>query len=368
MYEAYYGLKIKPFQLNPDPSFYFSSKQHRRARAYLEYGVMRCEGFIVVTGEVGAGKTTVVRGLLESLNAEDIIAANLVSTQVDAEDTLKLVAAAFGIKAKGESKGDLLLLLEAFFISKTLQGKRCLLIVDEAQNLQPKAVEELRMLSNFQNGKDALLQTFLVGQPEFREILQSPEMLQLRQRVTATCHLGPLDKEETEEYIKHRLQCAGSTGKPVLVSEIFEIIYLQTGGIPRRINSLMDRILLSGFLENIFHIDAVLVNKITEELKYEMNLTENECIDFEKNKNNNEEISADFNEYDHFYEWNLNLNSESAASISEKISNISVEHMSARMARLEQSMLRQERINLEILMNIQKIVNASRIRTKEKKS
>ena len=173
MYEDFYGLISKPFQLNPDPGFYFSSKQHRRARAYLEYGVMRCEGFIVITGEVGAGKTTVVRGLLEGLNSENIVAASLVSTQVDAEDTLKLVAAAFGIKAKGESKGDLLISLEAFFLSKALQGKRCLLIVDEAQNLQTKAIEELRMLSNFQSGKKALLQTFLIGQPEFRKILQN---------------------------------------------------------------------------------------------------------------------------------------------------------------------------------------------------
>ena len=204
MYEAFYGLSSKPFQLNPDPSFYFSSKQHQRARAYLEYGVMRCEGFIVITGEVGAGKTTIVRGLIESLDPGTVVAAHLVSTQLGAEDTLRLVGAAFGVHVHGVSKGDLLLALEAFFVTQTLQGKRCLLIVDEAQNLQQQAVEELRMLSNFQSGQNALLQTFLVGQPEFREILQSPSMLQLRQRVTATCHLGPLEADETREYILHR--------------------------------------------------------------------------------------------------------------------------------------------------------------------
>lgn len=197
MYEDFYGLTSKPFQLNPDPSFYFSSKQHQRARAYLEYGVMCCEGFIVITGEVGAGKTTIVRGLLDSLDPDTVVAAHLVSTQLGADDTLRLVGAAFGVRVHGVPKGDLLLALEAFFVAQTLKGKRCLLIVDEAQNLQPQAVEELRMLSNFQNGQDALLQTFLVGQPEFREILQSPGMLQLRQRVIATCHLGPLDSEET---------------------------------------------------------------------------------------------------------------------------------------------------------------------------
>ena len=153
MYEAFYGLTSKPFQLNPDPSFYFSSKQHQRARAYLEYGVMRCEGFIVITGEVGAGKTTIVRGLLDSLDPNNIVAAHLVSTQLGAEDTLRLVGAAFGVPVHGVSKSALLLALEAFFVTQTLRGKRCLLIVDEAQNLQPQAVEELRMLSNFQQGQ-----------------------------------------------------------------------------------------------------------------------------------------------------------------------------------------------------------------------
>ena len=285
MYEDFYGLISKPFQLNPDPGFYFSSKQHRRARAYLEYGVMRCEGFIVITGEVGAGKTTVVRGLLEGLNSENIVAASLVSTQVDAEDTLKLVAAAFGIKAKGESKGDLLISLEAFFLSKALQGKRCLLIVDEAQNLQTKAIEELRMLSNFQSGKKALLQTFLIGQPEFRKILQSPEMLQLRQRVTATCHLGPLDQDETQEYIRHRLRCAGAKEKPELAVEIFETIYSYTDGIPRRINNLMDRVLLNGFLAEKIFIDLSLVDKIIEELNSEIKINDLENYNSEKTYN-----------------------------------------------------------------------------------
>ena len=240
MYEAFYGLNSKPFQLNPDPGFYFSSKQHQRARAYLEYGVMRCEGFIVITGEVGAGKTTIVRGLIDSLDPGTVVAAHLVSTQLSAEDTLRLVGAAFGIPVRGVSKADLLMALEAFFVTQTLQGKRCLLIVDEAQNLQPQAVEELRMLSNFQNGQYALLQTFLVGQPEFREILQSPGMVQLRQRVTATCHLGPLEADETREYILHRLKCAGASDKPTFNPEIFDCIYHYAGGIPRRVNTLFD--------------------------------------------------------------------------------------------------------------------------------
>lgn len=357
MYEAFYGLKSKPFQLNPDPEFYFSSKQHRRARAYLEYGVMRSEGFIVVTGEVGAGKTTVVRGLLESLDSETVVAANLVSTQVDAEDSLKLVAAAFGIKAKGESKGDLLMSLEAFFISKKLQGKRCLLIVDEAQNLQPSVVEELRMLSNFQSGKQALLQTFLVGQPEFRNILQSPEMLQLRQRVTATCHLGALDQDETQEYIKHRLRCAGSTENPVLDSDIFEYIYSYTSGIPRRINGLMDRVLLNGFLTETNRIDKNLVQQIIEELSSEISMPDFSSIE-NKNFNKKNNINSDKN-FD-LLESYLNSNKDFSENISQKIFNVSSENMISRVMRIEHSVLRQERISLEILIILKKLASVDK--------
>lgn len=250
MYETYYGLTSKPFQLNPDPSFYFGSKQHRRAKAYLEYGVQRNEGFIVITGEVGAGKTTIVRGLLASLDPDKVVAANLVTTQLDAEDTLRLVGAAFGVRVKDVSKADVLMALEAYLVNQTSQGRRCLLIVDEAQNLTAKAVEELRMLSNFQFGQQALLQTFLVGQPEFRAILQSPTMQQLRQRVTATCHIGPMDKDETRGYVEHRLKCAGSAGRPSFDDLAFEAIFKASGGIPRRINLTCDRLLLLGFLGN----------------------------------------------------------------------------------------------------------------------
>ena len=146
------------------------------------------------------------------------------------------------------AKSELLVTLEAFLLSQTSQGKRCLLIVDEAQNLTPRAVEELRMLSNFQYGNQALLQTFLVGQPEFREILQRPEMEQFRQRVAATCHIGPLDADETTAYIEHRLKCAGSTDKPTFEPEAFEAIHKASDGIPRRINAICDRLLLLGFL------------------------------------------------------------------------------------------------------------------------
>jgi len=248
MYETFYGFSGKPFQLNPDPKFYYGSRQHRRAMAYLEYGLHQNEGFIVVTGEVGAGKTTIVRSLLDKLDPQQVVAGNLVSTQLDAEDTLRLVASSFGLKTKDVEKSDLLLALEAFLVSVCQQGKRALLVVDEAQNLTPRAVEELRMLSNFQLETHALLQSFLVGQPEFRRTMQSPHMLQLRQRVIAACHVGPMDAEETRGYVEHRLKCVGWTGDPRFQPEAYEAIYKASGGVPRRINAVCDRLLLSGYL------------------------------------------------------------------------------------------------------------------------
>ena len=266
MYESFYGLTSKPFQLNPDPKFYFASKQHRRATAYLEYGMHQNEGFIVITGEVGAGKTTIVRGLLDSLDEEQFIAAHLVSTQLDADDTLRLVGAAFGIRTKDVEKSDILMSLEAFLISMTGKGKRCLLIVDEAQNLTPRAVEELRMLSNFQFGNHALLQSFLIGQPEFREVLQSPEMMQFRQRVIASCHIGPMDVEETRGYVEHRLKCAGAHEYPTFTADSFLEIFKATSGIPRRINSVCDRLMLFGYLNDKKEFDAKDIGEVADEI------------------------------------------------------------------------------------------------------
>ena len=269
MYESFYGLSGKPFQLNPDPSFFFGSKGHRRAMAYLEYGLHQSEGFIVITGEIGAGKTTIVRSLLEQLDPVKVVAANLVSTQIDASDMLRMVAAAFGVPSRNLDKAGLLLALETFLVSVAASGKRALLVVDEAQNLSMAAVEELRMLSNFQLEDHALLQSFLVGQPEFRDIMQSGEMQQLRQRVIASYHLGPLDAQETRGYIEHRLGHVGWNGDPIFEPGAFTVIYSYTGGIPRRINTLCDRLLLGAYLSERHSIGEADVREVIEELKEE---------------------------------------------------------------------------------------------------
>ncbi len=358
MYEAFYGLTSKPFQLNPDPSFYFASKQHRRAKAYLEYGVQRNEGFIVITGEVGAGKTTIVRGLLASLDSKKVVAANLVTTQLDAEDTLRMVAAAFGVRVKDASKAEVLLALEAFLVHQTTQGKRCLLIVDEAQNLTARAVEELRMLSNFQFGQQALLQTFLVGQPEFRTILQSPTMQQLRQRITATCHIGPLLLDETQGYIEHRLKCAGSTGRPTFDPAAFEAIFKASGGIPRRINLICDRLLLLGFLANKASFGVQDVNSVASEIHdestppstRELRGTSTEDDSSLQSLTTTGTIDVDLAK--------LQFTPELAGSISGQINALSAEQHDSRLRRLELGMARLERINLEVLSMLQKLVTA----------
>ena len=270
MYESFYQLRAKPFALNPDPKFFFGSKGHKRAMAYLEYGLSLGEGFIVITGEIGAGKTMLVRNLFKKLEHENVIAAQLVSTQLDADDMLRAVTAAFGLEQEGLNKASLLKKLEGYLLSVVKQGKRPLLLVDEAQNLSPRAVEELRMLSNFHHAEKPLLQSFLLGQPEFRVTLQSPEMQQLKQRVIASYHLGAMDASETSAYIQHRLDMVGWKGNPTITEEAYQQVQEYTGGIPRKINTLSDRLMLLGYLSEKHHFDRAEVQEVIDDLGQEV--------------------------------------------------------------------------------------------------
>ena len=268
MYQAFYNLTAKPFQLSADPSFLFASQGHRRAMSYLVYGVHQGEGFIVITGEIGAGKTMLARTLARKLKTQDMLLAQVVSTSLDADDLVRMVAAALGISQEG-SKAVLLTRIEQFLLVSHKAGRRVLLVVDEAQNVPVKSLEELRMLSNFVYDDKPVLQTFLLGQPEFRKTLQSPELEQLRQRVIATCHLGPLDRDETEAYIVHRLKTAGWSDDPSFNYEAFAAIHQHTGGVPRRINILCDRLMLAGRLDEKHAFTGKEVDEVAGEINQE---------------------------------------------------------------------------------------------------
>jgi putative secretion ATPase (PEP-CTERM system associated) len=268
MYDVFYRFQGKPFQLSPDPRFFYSSAGHRRAMAYLVYGAHQGEGFIVITGEIGSGKTMLANTLASRVPSGNLVLAQIVSTQLNADDMVRMVAAAFSLP-QDNSKAVLLSRVEQFLLDCHKRGRRALLVLDEAQNLPVASVEELRMLSNFVCDSKPLLQTFLLGQPEFRKTLQGPAMEQLRQRVIATCHLGPMDRAETEAYIVHRLQAVGWRDNPSFSGDAFAAIHQHTGGIPRKINILCDRLLLLGRLDEKHAFSANEVAEVIVELPQE---------------------------------------------------------------------------------------------------
>ncbi|HTM96892.1 MAG TPA: XrtA/PEP-CTERM system-associated ATPase, partial [Croceibacterium sp.] len=250
MFEEFYGFSGKPFQLTPDAAFFYPSGTHRKALSYLGYGLAQGEGFIVITGEVGAGKSTLVAHLVSTVDPERMTVGQVVTSNLDGEQIVHVVAQSFGLEIEGHDKASALGAIEAFLHDEARAGRRCLLIVDESQNLSVSALEELRMLSNFQLGSHPLLQTLLLGQPEFRGTLQgSPDLEQLRQRVIAQHHLEAIQRDEVEPYVLHRLRQVGWSGDPAFEPELFGTIHDATGGIPRRINQVATRLLLLGAVE-----------------------------------------------------------------------------------------------------------------------
>lgn len=269
MYLSFYGLKAEPFLLTPDHRFYFESTVHSQAMAHLVYGINRGEGFIVITGDVGAGKTTLVKQLCACIDPRRIIAAHVVTTMVSGADLLRLVMAAFGITDIPSEKGAMLLRLQQFFEQAMRRGKRALLLIDEAQNLSVSALEELRMISNFQIGAYAPVQTFLIGQPQFRGVISDPNLEQLRQRIMTYYHLGPMSREEVGRYIPHRLSKVGWRSDPDFEDGFVDAIFQYTDGVPRRINMLASRMLLYGFLEKLHRFGSHDVEKVATDLMAE---------------------------------------------------------------------------------------------------
>src|SRR5690242_8508239 len=270
MYTEFFKFSGLPFQLTPDARFFFGSSGHTKAMAHLTYGLGQGEGFIIITGDIGAGKTTIVEHLLGQLDSRKYIAAKITNTQLGADDTLRMVASAFGITQEGADKATLLRRFESFLTRAYEQGQRVLLVIDECQNLSVPALEELRMLSNLQVKGRAPLQSFLLGQPQFRDTLGREELDQLRQRVIASYHLGPLSEAETRRYIEHRMRTVGWSNDPSLSESSFPAIHRHTGGVPRKINTLCSRLLLFAFLEERHELDDRDVDEVARDLEQEL--------------------------------------------------------------------------------------------------
>ncbi len=269
MYHQHFNLKAPPFRITPDARFFFQGRTHGRALSYLSYGLSLREGFVVVTGDVGAGKTTLVEYLLSTLEPQRFRAAKLVSTQLGGDDLLRLVGSAMGLDFAGADKSTILTQLQAFFANQNAADVRPLLLVDEVQNLSLRALEELRMLSNFQVGNQPLVQTFLIGQPQFRDTMAGRDLEQLMQRVVAAHHLDALTPDETRSYIEHRLNCVDWAGDPELDVDVFDTVHRASGGVPRRINLLCDRLFLACYLEDKHVLSPALAATVIAELSHE---------------------------------------------------------------------------------------------------
>jgi len=266
-YLEHFKLKEQPFRLTPDPEFVYWSKQHARAKAYMESTIWLADGFVVITGEIGSGKTTLLQSFLGELD-DNVVYAMVSQTQLTPSQFLQAVLTEFGFKPFKQRKVELLDTLNMFLIDQYAQGKKVVLIVDEAQNLSKKVLEEIRMISGIETHKEKVLRIILAGQPELKDTLDSPELKQLVQRVRLRFHVGPLDRREMREYIEHRLSIAGRKARDLIKDDAFDTIYRYTGGVPRLINTLCDTTLLCGFAEDVTVITSREIKAAVEELNW----------------------------------------------------------------------------------------------------
>jgi len=269
MYEEFYNLNGCPFRMTPDQRFYYNSDTHRKALAYLEYGLQQEEGFIVITGDVGAGKSTLISCLLSSVDKNTLVPAHIGMTHLEPDDLLKVICSALFIKTDGCCKADMLTKLGEFVSEQHSSGKRVLLIIDEVQNLPMNSLEELRMLSNYTNNNQALLQIFLIGQKQFLHTIRHESLIQLRQRINAFYTLETLTKYEVAEYIAHRLSVAGYNKDPksLFLEDAIDQIYIYSQGIPRVINHLCNRTLLYGSINSLNYITSKDVGEVINDIE-----------------------------------------------------------------------------------------------------
>jgi type II secretory pathway predicted ATPase ExeA/pSer/pThr/pTyr-binding forkhead associated (FHA) protein len=267
MYRELFQLQEAPFRLTPDPQFLFASKQHARAKAYMESTIWLADGFVVITGEIGSGKTTLIESFLSELG-DDVVIGHINQTQLTPLEFLQALLVEFGFKPFQAQKIELLSMLKEYFVQQYAAGKKVLLVIDEAQNLSREVLEEVRMLSGIEAQKEKLLRIILAGQPELAALLDSPRLEQLTQRVRLRFHLGALTKQETREYIEHRLNVAGADGRKIFADDAYDLIFRYTGGVPRLTNILCDTAMLCAFAEERAVIDPSLVKAAVEELQW----------------------------------------------------------------------------------------------------
>lgn len=264
-YVEHFELKEHPFRLTPDPEFVYWSKQHARAKAYMESTIWLADGFVVITGEIGSGKTTLLQTFLAELE-DDVVYAVISQTQLTPTQFLQAVLTEFGFKPFNKRKVELLDMLNMFLVEQYANGKKVILIVDEAQNLSKKVLEEIRLLSGIETHKEKVLRIILAGQPELKETLDSQSMKQLVQRVRLRFHLGPLDRREMREYIEHRLKVAGNENSELIAEDAYPLVYRFSGGVPRLINTLCDTAFLCAFAEEKKSVGADDIMSAIEEL------------------------------------------------------------------------------------------------------
>ena len=266
MYLEFYGLRLSPFDITPNPRFLFHSTKHREAFNHLLYGIRERKGFVQLTGEVGAGKTTLCRALLKQLDG-NFSTALILNPVLSANELMKAIATEYGLNVKGMDRLETMAALSDFLLQQTLAGRETVLIVDEAQDLTEDLLEQVRLISNIETDDRKLLQIVLMGQPELRERLNSPRLKQLRQRITVRYHLNALTRTEVGQYIRHRLALAGSNGAPTFTGPALWRVFGYSQGVPRLVNAVCDKALLAGFVEHSHRINYRMVGRAIRELE-----------------------------------------------------------------------------------------------------
>jgi type II secretory pathway predicted ATPase ExeA len=267
MYLEYFGLKDHPFRVTPDSRYLYLGTAHARAMAYMEYTVWNRDSFVVITGEIGSGKTTLIQKLLSALD-DRVVVARIYHTQLDETEFLQAFLVDLGLEPFGLSKVQMLGKLNEYFLDQYAAGKRIVLVVDEAQNLSRRVLEEIRLLSGLETYQEKILNVILVGQPELNEVLDSPGMEQLVQRVRLRFHIRPFEPNETRAYVEHRLTVAGCPRNDIFTADAFDPLYLYTGGTPRLVNSLCDTALICAYADGLKQVDAAVVRMAVEELQW----------------------------------------------------------------------------------------------------